>query len=150
MGYPKNNKWFQGIYNPINKQKYKGNNNPAFRSSLEKRFFIFFDTSPHVIAWASESIVIPYYNSIDEKVHKYYIDLIAALKDKDGNVQKYLIEIKPYAQTMPPEQNNRKKSSTVLYENLAWHKNQAKWKAAQEYAAKKDMKFIILTEKFLT
>jgi hypothetical protein len=30
-----------------------------------------------------------------------------------------------------------------------YHQNQCKWKAASEYAAKKGMKFIVLTEKFL-
>ena len=48
------------------------------------------------------------------------------------------------------KQSNKKKRSTVLYENLMYHQNQCKWKAASEYAAKKGMKFIILTEKFLT
>jgi hypothetical protein len=150
MAYPKNNKYFQGLYTPINKDKYKGSTSPSYRSSLEKNFFLYFDKNPNVVAWASESIVIPYYNDVDKKVHKYYIDLIAAIKDPNGEVQKYLIELKPYAQTQPPKQSNKKKSSTVLYENLMYHQNQCKWKAAHEYAAKKGMKFIILTEKFLT
>jgi hypothetical protein len=150
MAYPKNNKYFQGLYTPINKDKYKGSTNPSYRCSLEKNFFLYFDKNPNVVAWASESIVIPYYNDVDKKVHKYYIDLIAAIKNPNGEVQKYLIELKPYAQTQPPKQSNKKKSSTVLYENLMYHQNQCKWKAAHEYAAKKGMKFIILTEKFLT
>lgn len=150
MAYPKNNKYFQGLYTPINKDKYKGSTNPSYRSSLEKNFFLYFDKNPNVVAWASESIVVPYYNDVDKKVHKYYIDLIAAIKDPSGEVQKYLIELKPYAQTQPPKQSNKKKSSTILYENLMYHQNQCKWKAAHEYAAKKGMKFIILTEKFLT
>ena len=29
-----------------------------------------------------------------------------------------------------------------------YHQNQCKWKAASEYATKKGMKFIVLTEKF--
>ena len=147
MAYPKNNKYFQGIYTPINKEK--GSTNPSYRSSLERDFFLHFDKNANVIAWASESIVVPYYNDVDKKVHRYYIDLIAAIKDEQGNVQKYLIELKPHCQTLPPKQSNKKKSSTVLYENLMYHQNQCKWKAASEYAAKKGMKFIILTEKFL-
>lgn len=152
MGRIKNSKFIQGTYNPINGAKYKGNSNPVYRSSLEKKFFYFFDTNPNVIAWASESVIVPYFSSIDNKVHKYYIDLIAAIKDQHGNVQKYLIELKPHAQTQPPQPNvnNTKKRGTVLYENLMWAKNQSKWKAAEEYATKKGMKFIILTEKYLT
>lgn len=149
MGRIKNSKFIQGTYSPIHKEKYKGNTNPVYRSSLEKQFFYFFDTNSNVVAWASESVVVPYFSSIDNKVHKYYIDLIAAIKDKNGDITKYLIELKPHAQTQPPQQSEGKKQSTVLYENLMWHKNQSKWKAASEYAAKKGMKFIVLTEKYL-
>lgn len=149
MGRSKNSKYIQGIYTPIHKEKYKGSTNPAYRSLLERKFFYWFDNNPNVIAWASESVVVPYFSEIDNKVHKYYIDMIAAIKDKNGNVQKYLIEIKPHAQTQQPQSSANKKQSTVLYENLMWHKNQSKWKAASEYAAKKGMKFIILTEKYL-
>ena len=149
MGYPKNNKYFQGIYTPINKEKYMGQANPVYRSALERDFFLFFDNNPNVTAWVSEGIVVPYYNEIDKKVHNYFVDLIAAIKDETGKIQKYLIELKPFAQTQPPKQSNSKKSSTVLYEQLMWHKNQCKWKAASDYAAKKGMKFIVLTEKYL-
>jgi hypothetical protein len=149
MGISKNNKYIQGIYTPINKSKYMGSNNPVYRSALERDFFLFFDQNSNVTAWASEGIVVPYYNDVDHKIHNYYVDLIAAIKDKDGNTQKYLIELKPYSQTIPPVQSNKKKKSTILYEHLMYHKNQCKWKAASEYAAKKGMKFIILTEKYL-
>jgi len=150
MGVSKNNKYIQGIYSPINKNKYMGSSNPVYRSALERDFFLFFDQNPNVTAWASEGIVVPYYNDVDHKVHNYYVDLIAAIKQKDGTVQKYLIELKPHSQTLPPVQSNKKKKSTVLYEHLMYHKNQCKWKAASDYAAKKGMKFIVLTEKYLT
>lgn len=150
MGTSKNSKFIQGIYTPINKNKYMGSSNPVYRSALERNFFLFFDQNINVTAWVSEGIVVPYFNSMDNKVHNYYVDLIAAIKDQSGNIQKYLIELKPHAQTQPPIQSNKKKSSTVLYEQLMWHKNQCKWNAASDYAAKKGMKFIILTEKYLT
>lgn len=150
MGYSKNSKFIQGIYTPINKEKYMGTGNPVYRSALERDFFLFFDKNPNVTAWASEGIVVPYYFDVDNKVHKYYIDLIAAIKQPDGTSQKFLIELKPHSQTLPPKQSNHKKTSTVLYENLSYRKNQCKWKAASEYAAKKGMKFVVLTEKHLT
>lgn len=145
----KNTKFIQGIYTPINKTKYLGTGNPVYRSALERDFFLFFDKNTNVTAWASEGIVIPYFFSVDNKVHKYYVDLIAAIKDGNGVIQKYLIELKPHSQTLPPKQSNRKKTSTVLYENLMYEKNQCKWKAASEYAAKKGMRFVVLTEKYL-
>ncbi len=149
MGSSKNNKYIQGVYTPINKDKYFGNETPLYRSKLERDFFLFFDTNTNVVAWASESIVIPYYNPVDNKVHQYYVDLIAAIKDQQNEIQKYLIEIKPHAQTLPPGPAGKKRSSTILYENLMFNKNQCKWKAAQEWAAKKGMRFVILTENYL-
>ena len=145
----KASKFKQGIYTPINKEKYKGNTNPVYRSALESKFFYFFDTNPNVIAWASESIVVPYYNPVDKKIHKYYVDLIAAIKDPNDKIEKYLIEVKPLAHTMAPIPSNRKKTSTIIYENLMYNQNQCKWKAATEYAAKQGMKFVVLTENYL-
>lgn len=142
-------KFKQGFYNPVYRQKYKGNTNPMYRSSLECKFFYFFDNNPSVVAWASESIVIPYYNQVDNKVHRYHIDLIAAIKEPSGNIQKYLIEVKPFAQTLAPKSSKNKRQSTMLYENLMYNQNQCKWNAAAEYAAKKGMKFVVLTEKYL-
>ena len=42
--------------------------------------------------------------------------------------------------------SSRKKKSTVIYENVMYAVNQAKWAAAKKYAKKKNMEFIILTE----
>ena len=109
MGAVKNSKYIQGIYNPINKEKYIGNTNPSYRSLLERKFFYYFDNNPNVTAWASESIVVPYYNDVDKKVHKYYVDLVAAIKDDTGNIQKYLIEVKPHTQTQAPIPSDKKK-----------------------------------------
>jgi hypothetical protein len=150
MGSSKNNKFIQGIYTPINKQKYLGNGLPSFRSKLERDFFLFFDNNSNVVAWSSESVVIPYYNPVDNKVHQYFVDLLAAIKDNTGTINKYIIEIKPYSQTLPPGPPGKKRSSTILYENLMYNKNQCKWKAAHEWAAKKGMRFVILTEKYLS
>lgn len=145
----RSSKFIQGIYTPINNQKYMGTGNPVYRSALERDFFLFFDNNPNVTAWASEGIVVPYYFTADKKVHKYHVDLIAAIKDTGGNIQKYLIEIKPHTQTLAPVSSPRKKTSTVLYENLMYEKNLCKWRAATEYAAKKGLKFVVLTEKYL-
>ena len=59
---------------------------------------------------------------------------------------KYLVEIKPYKQTVPPVVSKRKKQSTILYEQRTFAVNQCKWAAAEKYAKKRNMKFIILTE----
>ena len=56
------------------------------------------------------------------------------------------VEIKPYKQTIPPDNSSRKKKSTLLYEHKTYAVNQAKWEAARKVADKKGMEFIILTE----
>jgi len=69
---------------------------------------------------------------------------------KEGNtVEKYLIEIKPKRQTQPPTSHGNKKQSTILYENMTYVKNIAKWEAARKWCMKKGYKFQILTEEHL-
>jgi hypothetical protein len=62
-------------------------------------------------------------------------------------VKKYFIELKPYSQTIEPKVSKRKKQITMLYESKQWAKNQAKWKAATDFAKKNGWEFHILTEK---
>jgi hypothetical protein len=62
--------------------------------------------------------------------------------------KKYLIEIKPFRQTLPPKPSKRKKQSTILEENFNWLKNnQGKWPAAKQYCKKMGWRWCILTEK---
>jgi hypothetical protein len=143
------NKYKQGIYRPINTEKYLGKTNPVYRSGWELKFFRWADTNPNILAWGSENIIIPYINPLDQKVHRYFVDNFIVFKDKDGNKQKLLIEIKPSKQTIQPVTTKGKHKKTILYEQTTWITNQAKWTAAKEWAKKKNMEFIILTEKEL-
>ena len=138
----------QGIYNPKNATKYIGKEKPAYRSSFELKFFRWCDDNPNVLEWASEAVIIPYISPIDGKAHRYYTDGIIALKEATG-VIKYIIEIKPLKQVLPPEQGKRKKKSTILHENTQYIINNAKWNAAREWCKAKSYKFQILTEKEL-
>lgn len=141
-------RFVQGIYKPKHSNKYIGNGNPIFRSSWEKKFFEFCDNTETIICWASEPIPIPYYCPIDNKKHKYFVDFYVEILE--GTIKKkYLIEIKPYKQTIPPKESKRKKKQTLLYEQLTWVKNQYKWEAAKKFAASNGMEFKIITEKEL-
>ena len=73
--------------------------------------------------------------------------LVVQLKEGD-NIKKYLIEIKPDAQTRPPVFPG-KQTKRYLTESLTYVKNQSKWQAAEQYAKDRGWKFIILTEKHL-
>lgn len=144
----KNPKYVQGFFKPMFPKKYIGSD-PVYRSSLELKVMRWFDNNPNVVTWGSESVVIPYQSPLDGRVHRYFVDFVAALKEKDGNIKKLLIEIKPYKQTLRPEATRNKKPKTMIYEQTEWAKNQAKWSAAEQYAKSKGYQFVILTEKHI-
>jgi len=138
----------QGIYSPINREKYIGKGNPRYLSSWELRFFRWCDVNEKVIQWGSENVIIPYISPVDGKVHRYFVDNF--VKIQEGlKVKKYLIEIKPSKQTKPPTAHGNKKKSTVIYENATWAVNQAKWEAAKYWCDRNNMTFQILTEEHL-
>lgn len=134
---------------PLNPQKYSGDvNNIIMRSSWETRFATWCDRNPSIIRWSSEETIIPYLCPTDNKVHRYFIDFKIHVKQKDGSTRTYLIEIKPYKQTLLPEFPG-KRTKKYLAESFYFLKNQAKWKAATEYAKDRGWEFKILTEKEL-
>jgi hypothetical protein len=145
----KNRNYTQGIFQPKNKEKYKGSIPIIFRSKLEMLSMRYLDNNPNVISWGSESVVIPYISPKDGKPHRYFVDLVAKLKSKDGTIKNLLIEVKPEKQTFPPTESNKKKPSTMLYEKVQYAVNTAKWQAAKVWAEKKNMIFLILNEKHL-
>ena len=137
------------MYSPKFPEKYKGNkHNIVYRSNYELVAFRFFDLNPNVVEWSSEETIIPYANPLTGRTSRYFVDVYAKMKDKNGEIRKYLIEIKPHSQTLPPVQKNRKTKS-LIYQQAEYVKNQAKWKAASEWCNKKNMTFVILTEKHL-
>jgi hypothetical protein len=105
-----------------------------------------FDTSPNVIKWGSESIVIPYIKPTDGKVHKYFTDFNVTIIDGSGTTRKYVIEVKPYKQTIPPKKHGNKKPKTLLYEQITYAINRAKWDAAEELCSKHGYIFSYITE----
>ena len=110
----KNSNYIQGIYSILNSKKYKGSLPCIYRSSLELKVFRWFDNNSNVITWGSESVVVPYQSPLDGKLHRYFVDLVAALKDRSGEIKKLLIEIKPHKQTMKPEATKNKKVKTMF------------------------------------
>lgn len=145
----KNKNYKQGIFHPKNPNKYKGTLPIIYRSGLELKSFRYLDNNPNVLTWGSESVVIPYQSPMDGKIHRYFVDIVAALKTKSGDIKKLLIEVKPEKQTRPPIITNKKKQSTMIYEKYQWAVNQAKWKAARSWCESKNYLFIILNEKHL-
>lgn len=138
----------QGIFDPNQPQKYKGTKPIVYRSGLELSFFRWCDRNDKIVEWSSESVVLPYVSPKDGKIHRYFVDGLVKLQTTDG-IKKFLIEIKPSKQTVPPKQHGNKKRKTLLYEQIQWATNTAKWESAKQWCKKNGYEFIILTEKEL-
>lgn len=137
----KNSYYHQSIIDPKTTKKYYDclKSEPIIaRSGLEVNFINYVESNPSVKKWASEPIQIPYFSRLDNKQQNYYPDYV--LENKDGN--KVIVEVKPYAQTKKP------KPTDSAWLKQAWIKNCDKWAAAKAFAEKRNMKFIIVTEKF--
>ena len=137
----------QGFYEPQFPAKYKGKLPIVYRSSLEKRVFFLLDMNDSVIEWGSETIVVPYVSPVDSRVHRYFTDLNFKYRGTNGYVVKYLVEIKPYKQTLKPVQTPRKRQRTFLAESYQYAVNMAKWDAATQWANKHGYVFKLITEK---
>lgn len=150
---PNNPAYKQGFYQPVNPSKYIGDlNKIIYRSSLELKFMVFCDRHSNIIKWASEPFSIPYYNTLDEKVHQYYLDFWILLNE-DGIENKYLIEIKPSTQIVEPVFESKYKTpkqlKNYIYSKKNYIVNTCKWKAAINVCKNNNMQFKILTEKDL-
>lgn len=139
--------WIQGRFIPQNPSKYRGNpSNIIYRSSWERSFIRWCDTTRQVVAWASEELVIPYQSPLDGRMHRYFVDFVIWTATDKG-IKKYAVEIKPKAECRPPKPP-RKRS---LYESYrkkveTYEVNQAKWTYAREWCRNHGFQFIILTE----
>ena len=141
-------------YTPINSSKYMGKTRFAVcRSSWEIVVCRWLDSNPSVVQWKSEPFGIPYIDPSQRNKHgqlkkrMYYPDFLAKIQNRHGSLQIWLIEVKPYKETIPPTVTKRKAKKTQINEARTWDINQAKWRAATHYCQSKAWKFKILTEK---
>jgi hypothetical protein len=140
---------YKGKYQPINPKKYKGDpTNIVYRSLWERTFMKYCDTNENILEWFSEEIAVPYRSPIDNKIHRYFPDFYIKVKESNGSIKKYLIEIKPKKQTIEPIPQKRR-TKGYIYEVYEYAKNQAKWKAAEEFCKDRGYEFKVLTEQDL-
>jgi hypothetical protein len=144
---------YKGKFKPKNYKKYKGDPTKViYRSLLERRFMVYCDENPSILEWSSEEVVVPYVSPIDNRYHRYFVDFWMKYEDRQGEIKIVLIEIKPAIQTKPPQRKNTptgKPTRRFLNEVSTWGVNQAKWKAAEEYAQDRKWEFKIITDKDL-
>jgi len=141
----------QGQFKPSNREKCLNKTNPEYRSGLEMKVMTVLDKNPNVLQWSSEQIIIPYIHPIKSaergspEYARYYADFYIKLKIGE-QIKELVVEVKPKRQCEKPTTHGNKKTSTLLYENVMWAVNQAKWEAATAYCKKKNYIFVIINE----
>ena len=140
---------YRGKYKPRCPYKYKGDpTRITYRSLWELKFMKYCDSNINILEWGSEEIALPYRSPIDNKVHRYFPDFYIKVKENGGRIKRYIIEIKPLKQTIKPKKQ-RKQTKGYIYEVYEYARNQAKWKAAQEFCKDRHWEFKVMTEKEL-
>ena len=135
---------YEGRYKIKNPDKYAGDpTKVVYRSLWERNAFRWCEDNPKVKLWNSEEVVVPYVSTVDKKLHRYFVDLLIQMDDK----QTYLVEIKPKNQTIAPKK--RRKTKKYINEVLTYAKNNDKWEAADQFAKHKGWKFQVWTEETL-
>ena len=106
----------------------------------------YLDEHPSIIWWASEELPIPYKSPVDQKVHRYFPDFIA--KVRQGTKETTIVmEVKPFKQTQKPVQ--KRKTKRFLQEAVTYAVNQEKWRAADLFCKEHGWQFKLITEKEL-
>ena len=126
----------------------EGNLEINFKSGLELKAIKYFDMNKFVNKFSLEPFAIKYYKPTSGKFHRYFVDFFVEFE----NNQKFLVEIKSSGETIEPKKPSKKTQKAILNYQKALQTyivNQAKWKAATEFAESNNMRFIILTEKEL-
>lgn len=153
-------KFKQGPYNPRYPEKCM--NKPGeivYRSKLELDFMMLCEKNESVVRWASEKIVIPYFNSGKNRTARYFVDFYMELADG----RRFLIEIKPFKEAEVIRDpsllakrmaKSKAKKSTLVVEAFNARQNHEKWEAAMAYAkkystTKNPLVFMVITEKDL-
>lgn len=138
----KNSKYHQGYIPESLVKKYVNSKRDMpiiYRSGLELQFIQFCESSDSIVQWSSETLGIPYFNRLLNKMSTYWIDFI--IMNKQG--KKCLVEVKPENQCKKP------KDTDSVFLKRAWITNVDKWQAARKYADEHDMNFWIFTENSL-
>ncbi len=159
-----NRKYLSGPYELKNPEKYVGQKTPIYKSSYEWRMMYWCDMNKNVLKWSYEPFPIEYIfqvpssspewmkNLVDFKKHRYYIDFYAKIKDNNGVIQDFMLEIKPFNQTQMPKEPKKKSQKTLkkFFGSMQeFIKNSNKWAAAETALTKRGIKFLVLTEQDL-
>jgi hypothetical protein len=98
-----------------------------------------FDNNPAVIAWASESVVIPYIDPLTGHKKNYIPDFLVVYQDRKGQNHAEIVEVKPSKEASLTEAKSIRDKALVA-------RNQAKWRAATAFCKGAGMSFRVVTE----
>jgi hypothetical protein len=132
-------KFAQGVFRPMNAEKYVGKGTPRYRSGWELAFMQFCDNNNHVLQWASESIVIPYRHPFTGRMTNYIPDFLVIYADKNGRQRAELVEIKPKKQSIIESKASNRDRAVVAV-------NYAKWDSATKWCRRQGLTFRVITE----
>jgi len=149
--------WKQGDFKISNPSKYIGEKTIIqYKSGLEERVFWFLDNNQNIIRWSYEQNPIPYLKPLFEngRLHhveerKYFLDFYAEVRESNGTICKYLLEIKSKSETLPPIRPKKmtpKASQRYQAQCQTYVINMNKWKSAQKYCNDRGWKFKIITD----
>lgn len=130
---------------PRNSEKYIGRYPIITRSTWEYKFCQWLDANPDVLCWSSESVTVAYFDPVTRKRRRYYPDFF--METVEGG--KFIVEIKPHKETIPPKPNKRKSRKTIMTEERNYARNQSKFRAAENFCKKMGYTFKVITEKEL-
>ena len=137
---------YKGKYKVRCPYKYKGDPTKViYRSLWELKFMRYCDSNINILEWGSEEMYVWYKSPVDNRPHRYFPDFYIKTKESSGKIKKYIIEVKPKRQTKPPAKPKRQ-TKGYLREAFEYAKNQAKWKAANEWCIDRGFEFKVLTE----
>lgn len=155
--------YLQGVFQPSFPEKVINSNTYNrvlyYRSSWEKKFMTYCDLNVNILFWGVEIERIPYYDKSRNNILRTYVtDFKMAVKNKEGNIDKYIVEIKPADQCpkldeqgnviLPPLPKRKGKKAIENWENACQTLicNHSKWEAARQWCINKGYKFLVITE----
>jgi len=106
------------------------------------------DLSDNVLSWQSEEFFIPYKHPLDGRFHRYFPDFLIKVRNANGLIETWVVEIKPSNQTKEPRPQKRI-TKKYLNEVKTYAVNKYKWDYAVEWCKDRNYKFVIFTEQEL-
>ena len=127
----------------MNRSKYIGDCAAVVaRSSWEMKAFRHLDLSPDIARWSSEEISLPYLDQSTGRRRTYWPDLY--FETVDG--RRCLVEIKPARFAQLPKIRKGQRRRSVIAEHKLYARNASKWSAAQKFAERNGIEFMVWDE----